>query len=146
MIKVVCLAAILTLAPVVTWACIPLPVGTEKNSSSEIAKGILQSSGKNFVGKVETVKVEPLQKNRYHLITFKVLKQYVGVPVNEITVSMNGNNCKTYEPVIGKVDIIWPVIFPGQDLPLYYHAQPDYITYEELEMALDKHTGTESPK
>lgn len=121
-------------------ACSP-PRSEHSPAALDVAKEILASQDRRFVGKVEIVEFEPLvpgQKIDFK-ITYKVLKQYVGAPKSEISVVARGNTCVFYKPYIGQTDLIDVNLTDSEELPLLSEGFPA-VSDEDLEKAFDELT------
>lgn len=146
MIRTTCLAAVLTLTPTCSWACQPLPKGAPLPTATEAVKNIMSQAHGNFVGKVEAVRAEPLKSQSARpSIIFKVLEQYEGKPVSQVTLPMEqDSNCRVYELIAGKVQFVAPIIIDTKIGPISYYAVEASEGDDELEAAFDNYLKTRS--
>lgn len=124
------------------FACSP-PAADGRPSAQDVAQEMLKPSEGRFIGKVEVTAFDALETGGMgdYKITYKVLKQYVGAPMEQITVIARSNTCQFYKPHIGQTDLInVDVSGEGNDLPQLSEGFP-LVSDEDLEAALDELTA-----
>lgn len=123
-------------------ACSP-PRLDDKSTPLEIAQETLKSSDGRFIGKVEVSNFEAVDAGQAgdFEITYKVLKQYAGAPVSQITVIARSNTCQVFKPYVGQTDLINVGISGKNGEYPQMHGGFPMISNDDLEAALDELTA-----